>query len=56
MLQRALKLDFVTFMKLLDPKLKYDGSSHVYRHSGDMMNFVRHLVIQIVIAMDSLHQ
>lgn len=43
-------------MKLLDPKLKYDGSSHVYRHSSDMMNFVRHLVIQLVIAMDSLHQ
>ena len=55
-LQRAHKLDFVTFMKLLDPKLKYDASNHVYRHSGDLMAFIRHIVIQLVIALDSLHQ
>jgi len=54
-LQRARQIDFVTFMKLLDPKLKYDSSSHVYRHSADLMAFIRHLVIQLVIAFDALH-
>lgn len=43
-------------MKLLDPKLKYDGSSHVFRHSRDLMRFVRHLVIQLVIAFSALHE
>ena len=43
-------------MKLLDPKLKYDGSSHVFRHCGDLMTFVRHLVIQLVIAFSGLHE
>ena len=43
-------------MKLLDPKLKYDGSSHVFRHSKDLMNFVRHIVIQLVIAFSALHE
>ena len=46
----------VTFMKLLDPKLKYDGSNHVYRHSVDLMKFVRHIAIQLVIAFSALHQ
>ena len=43
-------------MKLLDPKLKYDGNNHVYRHSADLMNFVRHIVIQLVIAFHALHE
>ena len=43
-------------MKLLDPKLKYDGSNHVYRHSTDLMQFVRHLAIQLVIAFSALHE
>lgn len=55
-LNRAKQIDFVTYMKLLDPKLKYDGSSHVFRHSVDLMNFVRHIVIQLVIAFGALHE
>jgi len=43
-------------MKLLDPKLKYDGSNHVYRHSIDLMSFVRHIAIQLVIAFSALHE
>ena len=42
-------------MKLLDPKLKYEGSSHVFRHCSDLMSFVRHLSIQLVIALAGLH-
>ena len=44
-LARAKKIDLVTFMKLLDPKLKYDASSHVFTHTADLMAFARHLVI-----------
>ena len=55
-LARAKRIDLVTYMKLLDPKLKYDGSNHVYRHSGDLMQFVRHLAIQLVIAFSALHE
>lgn len=44
-LARAKRIDLVTYMKLLDPKLKYEGSNHVYRHSADLMRFVRHLTI-----------
>mmetsp|Transcript_1378 Transcript_1378/g.1884 ORF Transcript_1378/g.1884 Transcript_1378/m.1884 type:complete len:105 (-) Transcript_1378:591-905(-) len=43
-------------MKLLDPKLKYDGSSHVFRHSQDLMTFIRHIVIQLVLCLGSLHE
>lgn len=43
-------------MKLLDPKLKYDESSSVFKHSAHLMNFVRHLVIQLVIAFSALHE
>jgi len=54
-LARARCIDLVTYMKLLDPKLKYDGSSHVYRHSADLMSFVRHLAIQLTLAFSALH-
>ena len=55
-LEKARCIDLVTYMKLLDPKLKYDGSSHVYRHSDDLMVFVRHLVIQLTLAFSALHE
>ena len=55
-LARAKRIDLVTYMKLLDPKLKYEGSNHVYRHSADLMRFVRHLTIQLVIAFGALHE
>lgn len=56
MLAKARSIDLVTYMKLLDPKLKYDGSSHVYGHSNDLMVFVRHLVIQLTLAFSALHE
>ena len=55
-LTRAKQIDLVTFMKLLDPKLKYDESNSVFKHSVHLMNFVRHLVIQLVIAFSAMHE
>ena len=42
-------------MKLLDPKLKYDSSSSIFKHCSDFQDFLRHLVIQLAIAFENLH-
>ena len=46
----------ITFIKLLDPKLKYESNTMVYKHSADLTAFLRHIVIQIIIAFDALHK
>lgn len=55
-LEKARGIELVTMLKLLDPKLKYDGSSHVFRHSAALMTFVRHIAIQLTIAFAALHE
>ena len=43
-------------MKLLDPKLKYDASTSVFSHCAHFMQFIKHLVIQLAIAFENLHE
>ena len=55
-LEQAQGIDLITFIKLLDPKLKWESNSMVYKHSEDLVEFLRHIVIQIVIAFEALHK
>ena len=55
-LEQAQGIDLITFIKLLDPKLKFDSNSMVYKHSDDLVVFLRHIVIQIAIAFEALHK
>ena len=56
MLEQAQGIDLITFIKLLDPKLKYEANSMVYKHSADLVTFLRHIVIQIIIGFEALHK
>ena len=44
-LEQAQGIDLFTFIKLLDPKLKFDSNSSVYKHSQDLVDFLRHILI-----------
>ena len=45
----------VTFNKLVQPKLKWEADFNVFEHSVDLETFLRHIAIQILIGLESLH-
>ena len=43
-------------MKLLAPKLKFDPNPSVFEYAGEMEIFLKHVSIQLLLGLNSLHQ
>ena len=49
-------MDLVQINKLLAPKLRYDPNPSVFEFAPEMEVFLKHVSIQLLLAIESLHQ
>ena len=49
-------IDLVQVIKLLAPKLKFDPNPDVFEYADEMEVFLKHITIQLLLALTSLHE
>lgn len=56
MLEQARGIDLVQIIKLLAPKLKFDPNPSVFEYAPEMEVFLKHLSVQLLLSLESLHK
>lgn len=49
-------IDLVQLIKLLAPKLKYDPNPDVFEYADEMEVFLKHITVQLLFGITSLHE